>query len=480
MREPGGSDSWSPVTDFEKSSHEELHGMIAAADPKSVLAVGDTLAAASTQIQSLADDLSQHINGLQWTGSAADSFTGWARQVISSTDTLAGYANNTSVAITMAGQQLGTAQAGMPPVPHADMATVSAFKQQQRFSVDSGLNFDGSVKDPAVSGLVVVPPGGITQKQAFAAQANVESAYQEALSQMESLGGSYVGAVSTMGVSTVPTFPPLPGALMPPKGGGYYGSLENQPGVGGSGSRSTTAYRPAAVPNPGSVSKDDSSAGSHSGPGGTTLVPVPPPVTGGSGGSTTLQGANPPTPPPPPGTPGTPGSGGAGSGPTGGGTTVLPPPVAPIPPGGGGEFGGTPPADGGIDVTGSGISGGAVGSAPGRNRFGAAAVGEETGAGGGFAEGTGSGVASGSYGESAATASITARSGISGAPVADESAASAADSRGTNELMSGGMGMGGMGRMGGSKRKGRRAAYLVEDEETWTSGTPGTNPAVIE
>ncbi|MBC3843786.1 WXG100 family type VII secretion target [Streptacidiphilus sp. 4-A2] len=234
-----GGDDWSPVTDFEKSTHEALYSMIAQADPDAVNQVGNTLAAASTQIQSIADDLSQHIAGLQWTGSAADAFTGWARQVVSATDTLSVYANNTSVAVAMAGQQLSSTKAGMPPVPYADMATVKRYQQQQRFAVNSGLNLDGTVKDPSMSGLVVTPPGGVTPEQAYRAQSSITSAFQEALGQMEGLGGSYVGAVATMGVSTIPTFPPLPGTLMPPKGAGQVESLSNASVSSGSPSGSS-------------------------------------------------------------------------------------------------------------------------------------------------------------------------------------------------------------------------------------------------
>jgi hypothetical protein len=42
----------------------------------------------------------------------------------------------------------------------------------------------------------------------------------------------------------------------------------------------------------------------------------------------------------------------------------------------------------------------------------------------------------------------------------------------------GGGGMGGAGGRGGRKRG--RAAYLVEDEETWTQGDAEANPSVIQ
>lgn len=492
MRESGGSDDWSPVTDFEKSSHQALHNMIANAQPKSVLAVGDTLAAAGTQIQSIADDLSQHIAGLQWTGAAADSFTGWARQVVSATDTLAVYTSNTSVAVTMAGQQLTTAQASMPPVPTADMATVAKFKAQQRLAPNSGLNFDGSVKDPSMAGLVIIPPGGVTQQQAYTAQTNVESAYQEALGQMESLGGSYVGAVSTMGVSTVPTFPPLPTTLMPPKGSGTFTTLTAVPGPGGATSGSGSSYGGSTVRDSSATGKDGS-AGAQPGAGGVTFVPVPPPAPGGGG--TTLQGTQPPVAPPAVTTPPAAGGGGAGGGTGGGGTTVTPPPVLGIGTSGGGTSGGGSVGGGSFGSGGStsddpgtgmvegdaGISGGTPSSVGSRGRFGAAAIGDGEGA-AGVSYGSG-GVSGGSpaVSESAVAYSSTAQSGISGDAASGVASGAAQEAQGRSEMMGGGMGMGGMGHGGGStKRRGRRAGYLVEDEETWTSGTPGVNPAVIE
>ncbi|MBC3843787.1 hypothetical protein GXW82_36930 [Streptacidiphilus sp. 4-A2] len=108
--------------------------------------------------------------------------------------------------------------------------------------------------------------------------------------------------------------------------------------------------------------------------------------------------------------------------------------------------------------------------------FGGSAIGEDFGvSGGGIGAGPG-------FGGSAMSASTTAQTGVSGDPMSGgEPVAPAAEAQGGSS-MTGGMGMGGMGNMGGNggKRRGRRAAYLVEDEETWTSGTNGVNPAVIE
>jgi len=485
----GGGDDWSPVTNFEKSSHQQLHAMIADAEPAAVLQVGASLSSAGTQMQSLADDLSQHIAGLQWSGSAADAFTGWARQVVSATDTLSTYANNTGVAVTMAGTQLASTKAGMPPVPTHEMTTVANFKRQQQLAPNSGVNFDGTIKDPSVAGMVLVPPGGITQSEAFAAQTKVQSAYQEALGQMEGLGGAYVGAVSTMGVSTVPVFPPLPNALMPPPPERGVGSVTDVSGPGAASSGSGSSYASGGtVGGAGSVGKNSSSTGTS---GAKTLVPVQPPAVGGgsNGGSTTLQGAS-PTPIAPSPTPKLPtptGNGGSGGGPS---NPVVPPPGfgtgglggsgggggLSYPGGGGSSDGGTYTGPGRGVVEGDpGISGGSVTATAAGGSYGGTAIGGAEGA-GVLANAESGGLVGGS---GLADASSTAQSGIGGAVMAEGSSAGVAGNQGAGEMMP--MGMGGMGGMGGSgsKRRGRRPGYLVEDEETWTTSS-GTNPAVIE
>jgi hypothetical protein len=504
MRPSDGGDTWAASTKFENIPHAQLLTMVAGANPQAVLAVGNALASASTNIQSLADDLVQHINGLQWNSAAGDSFRAWGRQVVSATDTLAIYASNTAVSINMAGETLSTTK--LPEIPPGPKATVNAYAKQ--FDAKMVTGADGTLKvaqplNPGLPGPTLPGSATISQSQAYQAQLQLDAAHQEAIGQMEKLGGSYVGAKQTLGVSTVPNFPPTPGELMPPKGSGVHTSSGNtslagggSPGAGGAGGGSVTVRKSGGAKNSGSAS----GSADH---GGTGFSPPQAPTKGAGGGNasgggtTTLQGAQPPTSPTSP-------TGGGATGPAGG-ATGHGGVVGPAPTTGGGtiEPGGTgtsaSPKPGGRDP---GIHGGEPGAQAtpgdrGGNRLGAGAVGASKGAGGrslgargggigGSLGRAGAGVANGvsSSGTPGAVAaessgSGTARAGLSG-EAAGEHAAPMTEGAGSGGMMP--MGAGGVGgaRANGRGRNRRRAAYLLEDEETWTQDGEQVNPVVIQ
>ena len=210
MRESSGGDSWSATTDFESYSHESLLLMYQGSDAASVLRVGSALAAASTHMQSLADDLSKYVNGLAWEGEAADTFKSWARQVVQSTDTLSIYASNSAVAINMAGETLSSTK--VPEIPQNEQDLVNAFAKQSPLQMTTDKYGRPRVAQPSVlqSPVVGTTPlvAKISQKDAYAAQMTLDARHQEAIGQMEKLGGSYVGANATLGVSTVPVEAP--------------------------------------------------------------------------------------------------------------------------------------------------------------------------------------------------------------------------------------------------------------------------------
>lgn len=521
MLEQGGSGGYQS---FEAMSHAELLDIVNNTNPNTVLDVGNQLLFAGSQIQSLADDLHQNVTSLEWTGAAADSFRGWAKQIVQTTDTLANFTNTTAANIQMAGETLTTVKSAMPPLPTADMATVAQYQSQP--PVLPVLKIHGQpVTSPSTA-------GQITADQAKAAQANIDSLHQEAIGLMEKLGGSYTTAYSTLGAATVPSFPPTPVALMPPRGSGRIDASGNVPNPGRSTLSSSTTSGEVIDGRSVPGTKKGSTTGSTQGGshGGVTLVPVQPPVAGGGhstgGGTTTLQGATPPSASP---TAPRPGGGGTTSGGTGtGGTVTTGGGGASVPPhgvstgigggedsgggegrakvpgsrgssespgtGGGGPSGGSSRSGAGsvtgeaapVSEGGSVAGGSAVVPVGSRGRFGSSVIGDDVATGSGGTAVSESGVlgggALGGGAEAAATGSSTARSGLAEEPTAVSGEAAAAPGGGGNaESMPMGMGAG-MGRMGdsGRKRKGRRSGLLHEDAETWGSATPTANPAVIE
>ena len=505
---------------FESMSHAELLDIVNSTDPNTVLSVGNQLLIAGGQIQSLADDLHQNIAGLEWTGSAADSFRGWASQVVQATDTLADFTNTTATNIQMAGETLTNVKSSMPPLPTADMATVARYQQQPPVIPALRVHGEPLSSSPA--------PGAITANQAKAAQANIDSLHQEAVTLMEKLGGSYSTAYSTIGATVVPTFPPPPVALMPPKGSGRINTSANLPVQGGVRSGAGSANSGINGPRLVSGAKKESTTGSTKGASGgnVAFVPVSAPAVGSGrspgGATTTLQCANPPvTLPTGPriGGGGTPGGGTGGV--TGSGGAIIPPPAVSN---GGGNGPGTGFGEGGLKSVGRGggadspstgadglgggssgigtgfgegsatgaqgseggsvIGGSAVDPAASWGHFGSAAIGEDVGSGsGGGTSGESGGLGGVTTGgtDAALAGSSTARAGMVGESVASGEAAATPGGGGSAESMPMGMGagMGGMG-SSGSRRRGRRSGLLHEDEETWDAATPAANPAVIE
>ena len=316
MRIDDSGDGWSATTNFEQFRHHELLEMMTGHDSGTVLHVGQTLSDASTHMQTLADDLATHINGLQWEGEAADNFKTWARQVVEATDTLSIYTSNTAVAINMAGETLSSTK--LPPVP-TQQATVDAYVKQFGAKYTTGPDGAPRVTKPTSLDIANDPANKpvtgsslISHQDAYNAQVVAEAAHQDAIGQMEKLGGSYVGATQTLGVSTVPEFPPAPASLMPVAGQGrmntdtgttraggtsgsdgvYGGSVATYKSTSGtkssSGSSSTSeetgGSKTVVSPNSPSTSSGSTSNGGGSNNGGTTTIQgVTDPSTNGSG-----------------------------------------------------------------------------------------------------------------------------------------------------------------------------------------------------
>ncbi|MFE2109183.1 WXG100 family type VII secretion target [Kitasatospora sp. NPDC059463] len=315
-------------------------------------------------------------------------------------------------------------------------------------------------------------------------------------------GGGYGGGggsvVAPRPRTSVPDAPQTPGRSVPtpPHGGSV--PLPGDPGTSG------------VVTPPTTFPGDRPSTGLDSLP----SVPTLPGQTGPVGPS----GGGPVSPHPQGGGPGYPGLPGGGPGPFAGG--------GPIPMGGTGPFtGGTVPLKGGgggsVPPNRTSTFGGgnlpAKGGAPvptnGGTVFGSreAAQGRAGGpaGGGGFGGpgggvhpggGYGGGVVGGSRGRGYSSTGGGVVGGVVGGakgPVAGgeftpggsglrSRAASAGAAAAESAARPGQNGMMGPGMMGGGagerreRERGRRADYLHEDEETWTSGTPKSNPGVIE
>ncbi|MET9397585.1 WXG100 family type VII secretion target [Kitasatospora sp. NPDC002965] len=319
--------------------------------------------------------------------------------------------------------------------------------------------------------------------------------------------------------------------------GGYSGGSYSPAGAGYGGGGRSVAGHPSASASQGTGPLV--SAAPSSSPGGSVLLPRDPSTSGAFPSpwyptdrpGTGLDGLPPGSTPPGSAGPSGPGGGGpvpphgAGGGPgypaTSGNGPAPHPGGAPVPFGGVGPFGGAvapvkggggsvppnrtgtfgggnlPAGNGGSGPSGSGPVFGAreaqgrAGTVGGQGGIGGVGGGIQPGTGG---YGGGSVVGGGSRGRGSGSTGGGVVGGQSGPVAGGEftpggsglrnrgSGAGAVVEGGARQVQSGMMGPGMMG--GTAERSGRdrrkRADYLHEDEETWTSGTPRSNPGVIE
>ncbi|MEZ0095691.1 WXG100 family type VII secretion target [Streptacidiphilus sp. EB129] len=439
------------TTDFENSGGlVGLRKMIMDADPEAIHKTSSRWMNIHDQLHGTADDLGTHVSNLlqNWSGDSADAFKVNAQSLHDALTNGAEYARVTSGAMTDAAIGLSEAQTKMPHMPSnwdKFSRSVTSEKQDWQFKQDAADHGLSWAVDHDGSQLSVL-----------------EQRHQQAVLVMEDLGTKYNNAAAQLvtppphsgGDSGWPP-PPAPVPVDPvhqPRdtapagpgsggytGGGAYGGEKVRPVSGGH-----------IPPDPGHFIPPPNHQPPPYGHGPISPVqpvaPLPPgstldgnpwgPTTGGGGGN---------------GGGGNGGYGGPGGVGSGGGA------------GGGGRFGG---------VGTSGFGGGGLGGAGGG--FGMNA----RGAGGLGGEGLGG---SGLAGESGLAAEAGSAEGSASAAAANEAKLAAGEGAAGPGEGGAGMGMGGMGgaRGAGNKKKRKaRAAYLVEDDETWAQdGAP--NPPVI-
>ncbi|MEY9967263.1 uncharacterized protein YukE [Streptacidiphilus sp. MAP12-16] len=428
-------------TDFETAGGlVGLRKMITDADPNAMHTVSGRWTNVHQALQATADELGTHVSSClqNWTGPTADAFQKNAQDLHTSLTNGAQYASGTSSALSDAAIALATAQTKMPHEPStwAKMSrALTSERQDWQFK-----------QDAAQHGLDWAVQHDGSQLSAL------EQAHQQAVVVMEELGTKYNNAAAQMqppqqgggngGVWPPPQPPPPPPPVRQPKGtvpaspghaglsgGAGSGSGTVKPIHGGYMPESPIKTTPITVPPPG---------GGLGGGGGASPVPPPGSTIDGHGGPTTGVGGG--------------ASGGYGSG---------------------GGYGGA----GGVGSGGLGHGGGMFGGAGGMGLGGGGRLSANARSlSGGLA---GEGLAGGAAGEAGLVGGAAGSTESASEMAANEAKLAAGE--GAGKGAGAGMGMGGMGGAGRGnnkkKRKGR-AAYLLEDEETWEQdATP--NPPVI-
>jgi uncharacterized protein YukE len=429
------------TTNFEGSGGLlDLRSMVMHADPDAIDKVSTQWTTIGAALDESAAALGSHVDNLlqNWTGQSADAFRENAVALNTSLTNGAQYAHQTSAAMKDASFALSEAQREMPDMPsHWDRFT-------RAVTSESGdIQFK---QDAASQGLDYAVQHDGAQLSA------VEQAHQKAVLVMEKVGAKYNAASALLsdtppkhiGSGGVWPAPPVgnPGSPVTKPKGTLPASPRTSgiPGGGGGDEGKAKAIQGGITPaslqkqplvnDPGGVN-----GGIDGGMPAKTIAPPGSTLDGVTGGPTTGTGT---------------GSVDTGGGAVGGGGGIG---TGSGGPAGGGVYGAVGGAGGG------GLGGGRLSASMGGKRSGSGGLGGESGL---AAEGAGmeSGVA---LGES-------------------EAALAARERAGAGSEGSAGMGMGGMGGAGrGSahkKKRKSRAAYLLEDEETWAQNA-APNPPVI-
>ena len=526
-----GGDGNLGKTSFDAHRLNQMIDLVENGRPSDMEHAGDALWKAGGAIRRAADELSGHIDGVDWEGEAGDSFRNWGRGLVKNSRKLADYSENAGTQIKASGSGLATVQKSMPP---RDTRLVQK-----------------DVKD-------IPAPAQVEGNKEYAEAAKVEEDRQEAINQMNRLGSYYTVSNEIMAGQEPPTFGAMPNVGVPRPTS--EGELRNGDGGPSSSESPGTVQSEARLATP--DGGRETASGTTQGP--TAVSPVPERNIGTEIDSV----AAPPAPAPEVGTPqptspATP----TAQGPSGGPVT----PMAPGPmaqglasrgtakaPG----IAGTPRANGQGQVGPVGRTGqagmarpGAMGRAanlgpgpgqngmmgrPGARGMGPGMIGRAAGPGsmaagqpmaprasrpGGIVGGTPSRAVSGAKAPRIPRGTVvgnegpTAKSGLrgtfgrivgsTGAPSTPRAFVkklaagkggvvglprSGGAGRGLGEFTPGGSGLARAGAAGGAMVPGGRGAttrdeevengtrpdYLVEDEETWTTGRRGIVPPVIE
>jgi uncharacterized protein YukE len=409
------------TTNFEAAGGlHNLKNMIDNAQPDALDHVVTRWQAIHTALSTAQQDLIKHTAAaLQtWSGPAAEQFNQRSAQLQESLGNAAEYATQTASAMREAATALRTAKTQMDGIHDTGF-----WDKASRWGATSDSQFKADLKSGIDLG---------TALQLDGSQLNAEEErHQQAVLVMEQLGSGYNNSSNWL--------------------------QKNKPPIGGN----STVYPPAPPNNYNPVSR----------PGGTPTGPQSgsPTTPGVSNGAGKVKGA---------------GDVGALSPNTGAGVT----PGGTVSPVSGGTVSKLPSAPstsvdgitGGIPVaSGSGGLGGGAGGASGLAGLGSGgAAGLGGGGMAGFGLGAGGLGAGGRLGGSLASEGAAAgEEGLAAErALAAEEAAGRGEGAGTNGMMGG---MGGLGRGNGRKNKRKqRAAYLVEDEETWQQSDK-PNPPVI-
>jgi uncharacterized protein YukE len=204
----GGGVRFFGKTDFEGHRLNDMIDLVEGANPADLEAAGKALWDARDAIKDAADELSGHIERVEWEGESAQAFHTWGKKLVAHTQDLATFADAAGTQITAAGTGLASVRKSMPPRDHrSDPKTVDDIPTPKR----------------------------VEGNDEYAAAVQAEKHRQEAINQMNRLASFYAVSEETLAAQEPPTFEPMPAVGVPrpnpttyalPRSGGEQESAE--------------------------------------------------------------------------------------------------------------------------------------------------------------------------------------------------------------------------------------------------------------
>ncbi|MFE9569152.1 hypothetical protein ACFYMW_11740 [Streptomyces sp. NPDC006692] len=175
-------------TDFEGHHLNDMIDLVHNANPGHLISTGEALWAARNAIRKAAEELSGHIDYVDWEGESGNAFRTWGQNLVSKSHQLADFADAAGVQISVAGAGLASVSKAMPP-------------RDERSELVKAMDIPLSKR---VSG-----------NASFDAAMRVEADRQEAINQMNRLSSFYAIAEQNLAAQTPPVFEPMPEVGVP-------------------------------------------------------------------------------------------------------------------------------------------------------------------------------------------------------------------------------------------------------------------------
>ncbi|MBK3569991.1 WXG100 family type VII secretion target, partial [Streptomyces sp. MBT62] len=221
-------------TNFESRPLNEMIDLVERTNPEDLESSGKALWDARDAIKAAADELSGHIDKVQWAGKSGDAFRKWGSELVTQTHSLSSFAGGAGDQITAAAMGLASVRSAMPP-------------RDTQLERKHPTTFTAAEK--------------VANKDEYAAAVRVEKDRQEAINQMNRLSSYYVVSKDELAAlnSKAPEFTDMPNVGVPrpqtDKKGGY--AWVTSPKSEVTGASSAADHHATVVSATGGIDKPD-------------------------------------------------------------------------------------------------------------------------------------------------------------------------------------------------------------------------------